>query len=212
MENESSDYRDPSSAMDQRIRELTAQGFRMNISEYLKIAWELFKKDLGSFVLFALIFVLINGTLGLLSSQIIYGGSLIQMIITPPLYMGLVNVAYKLDRGEPYEFSAFFDGFKRFKPLALAGLVTGLLTSLGFLLCIIPGIYLAVAYSFTYLIIWFGKREDFWESMEASRKMITEEWFNFFFLVLVLLIINILGALALGVGLLISLPVSALTI
>jgi len=64
-----------------------------------------------------------------------------------------------------------------------------------------PGIYLGVAYSFTTALI-VDRKFDFWEAMETSRKVISKRWFSFFGFVLVLVLINIVGALLLGVGLL----------
>jgi uncharacterized membrane protein len=45
--------------------------------------------------------------------------------------------------------------------------------------------------------------------MEASRKLITKNWFSFFGFGLVLFLINLGGALLLGVGLLVTIPISA---
>jgi len=70
-----------------------------------------------------------------------------------------------------------------------------------------PGIYLGVAYSFTTALI-VDRKFDFWEAMETSRKVISKRWFSFFGFVLVLVLINIVGALLLGVGLLFTIPLT----
>jgi uncharacterized membrane protein len=44
--------------------------------------------------------------------------------------------------------------------------------------------------------------------MESSRKLISKNWFSFFAFALALFAINILGALLLGVGLLVTIPLS----
>ncbi|MGC8713456.1 MAG: hypothetical protein ACP5RH_13795 [Leptodesmis sp.] len=53
-----------------------------------------------------------------------------------------------------------------------------------------------------------AQRMDFWTAMEASRKLITKNWFSFFGFALVLFLMNVAGALLLGVGLLVSIPLS----
>lgn len=49
---------------------------------------------------------------------------------------------------------------------------------------------------------------DFWKSITLSVKLVNKKWFHFFALILVLGIFNIVGALFLVIGLLITLPVS----
>jgi len=51
---------------------------------------------------------------------------------------------------------------------------------------------------------------DFWESIETSVKIVNKRWFNFLLLWVVMLGINILGAIPLGLGLLITFPYTAL--
>lgn len=63
-----------------------------------------------------------------------------------------------------------------------------------------------VSYMFSFLIALFAGT-DFWQSLELSRKIIYLQFKKFFLLFLVLLLLNVLGALIL-VGLLITVPVS----
>ncbi len=76
---------------------------------------------------------------------------------------------------------------------------------LGFLFLIIPGIYFAVAYSFSLLFVVFLKM-DFWPAMEASRKIISKNFWSFLGFFIILSLINILGILALGLGFLFTIP------
>ena len=75
------------------------------------------------------------------------------------------------------------------------------------LLLILPGIYLAVAYILTVPLI-IERKLGFWDAMEASRKIVTKRWFSFFGFGLLLLLINIVGALLCGIGLLVTVPVT----
>lgn len=112
--------------------------------------------------------------------------------------------------GRKTEVGQAFDGFKLFGPLLGLYLLVVILTMLGFLLLIIPGIYLSVAYMFA-LLVRYDKGIPVWDAMEASRKAITHNWFSFFGLVLVLGLINMLG-LVLMIGWIWTLPATFVTL
>jgi uncharacterized membrane protein len=123
-----------------------------------------------------------------------------------PLLGGLYIIVMRLDRNQPVQFANYFDAFALILPLALASVVSSLLISLGILLLILPGLYLALAYGFTYLNI-IDRRMDFWPAMEASRKLITAHFWQYLLLALLFLVICALGAIPLGLGLLVAIPV-----
>jgi uncharacterized membrane protein len=79
----------------------------------------------------------------------------------------------------------------------------------GFLLLVLPGIYLTVSYIFANQFVLF-KGMSFWPAMEKSRKLVTQSWFAVFGLCFVTFCIGFLGFLLLGVGLLVSVPVAVL--
>ena len=69
----------------------------------------------------------------------------------------------------------------------------------------LPGIYLAVSYVFTQVLI-VDKKLGFWEAMETSRKVITRQWWRVFGLILLGIPFFILGVAAVGVGVFVALP------
>jgi uncharacterized membrane protein len=95
-------------------------------------------------------------------------------------------------------------------PLFLASIVSGIFIALGFLLLILPGIYLAVAYSFVIPLI-LERKMGFWQAMETSRKVITKRWFAFLGLGLLMFVINLAGIIPLGLGLLVTIPLTYCT-
>ena len=129
------------------------------------------------------------------------------LLVSGPLTAGFYIVANKISKGEPYEFGTFFKGFDFFVPLLLYSLIAGIFIALGLVALIVPGIYLAVAYTFVPLFIVFGKME-FWDGMELSRKFVTKNWWNIFGFVLLLFLINLAGTLAFFVGLLFTIPLT----
>jgi uncharacterized membrane protein len=78
--------------------------------------------------------------------------------------------------------------------------------TIGVFCLIIPGIYLGVAYAFAHILA-VDKGLEFWTALETSRKVITRNWWPMFGLLLLAIPVYILGALALGVGLLVAIPV-----
>ncbi|AAM71975.1 MAG TPA: hypothetical protein DEB17_02670 [Chlorobaculum sp.] len=170
----------------------------------MRKGWEMFKGNIGEFIGFTLICFAAS----IVSSKMAAFGSLLFSAIAAPLYAGYTIAAFRIMTGQELQFSDFFKGFNYFLPLFLAGLASGILVAVGLVLLILPGIYLAIGYMLaTFLIIDHGM--EFWQAMETSRKIITKNWFAFFVFAVVLFLVNVLGALALGVGLLVSAPVTA---
>ena len=176
----------------------------INVQDYIKQGWEMFKAHIGEFVGFTLLIFAISA----ISSKFAFAGSFLFSAVAAPLYAGFGIVAFKLISGKPLQFADFFNGFNYLLPLFLGGLACGFLVSIGFVLLLIPGIYLAVGYMFTTFLI-IDYRMEFWQAMETSRQIITRNWFAFFGFAFALFALNFFGALAFGVGLLVSIPVSA---
>jgi uncharacterized membrane protein len=122
---------------------------------------------------------------------------------------GLDYLFLRRIRGEAVEIGDVFDGFNRsLLDLTMAGLVKWLLTSLGLVLCILPGIYLAVGYIFALPLV-IDKKLEFWTAMEVSRRVVHEHWWSVFALAIVLMLVVFAGFLVCGVGEIIAIPVSS---
>ncbi len=157
----------------------------------------------GWFVGFFLIYIGIQIVLGVIPLV----GRFAAFAIGPALMMGNFIVCAKLLQGRSPQFNDFFLGFRFFLPLLLTALVGGLITGIGFILLIIPGVYFLLAYIFAAPLV-VDRRLDFWEALELSRRTVNPIWFNMFGFLLLLLLLNLGGAVALGVGLLVTVPVT----
>jgi hypothetical protein len=189
------------------ITPLLTNGYQVKIGEYISRGWEQLQPTIGLFVGYVAVLFGIN----LVLAFIPFAGSIASAVVSPPLNAGLFIVAYKHLSGESVEFADFFKGFEKFGVFLLAGLVSGLLTLLGFVACIVPGIYLGIAYSFVQLFI-IDQNLDFWPAMEMSRKLVTKNFFPIFGFVFLLGLINLGGALACGLGLLLTIPWTCLAL
>ncbi len=173
------------------------------LGEYLKTGWELFKRYPGWFAGFFLIYVVIQA----MARFIPFVGPIASFAVGPALLMGNFIVSAKLIQGHTPQFSDFFLGFRFFIPLLLTALVGGALTGIGLILLVIPGVYLLVGYLFASALV-VDRRLDFWAALELSRKTVQPIWFSLFAFVLLLTLINIAGLICLGLGLLVSVPVT----
>jgi hypothetical protein len=173
------------------------------LGDYFKTGWELFKQYPGGFIGF----FLVNAALALILSAIPFLGWLLYFAVSPALIMGNFIVSAKLLQRQAPGFRDFFAGFQFFLPLLLLSLVTSILIAIGLALLIIPGIYLAVAYLFAACLV-IDRRLDFWPAMELSRRSVNPLWFGIFTFILLLVVVNLLGGLLLGLGLLVTVPLS----
>ena len=179
-----------------------------DIDQALKRGWELFKaQPLILIMYFLLIMVVSVGPAFYLEDF----STIISLLIGPPLTAGFYLLANKISRGEQVEFKDCFDGFKFWLPVVGVNIITGIITVLGVIALIIPGIYLGVAYTFAMPFVLFAGTE-FWTSMELSRKLITKVWWRFFAFLILIVLINMVGILCLGVGFLVSGPFSYMAI
>lgn len=182
-----------------RADDLIARGYDTDAGRYISEGFRIFEKDIGSFIGYTVLFILISIVSGFIPFA--------PLFITGPLIAGFFIVARKIKKGEPYDFGEFWKGFDHFVPLLLYTLIGGILGFLAFLALILPGIYLAVAWSFAIPFIIFANME-FWDGMEFSRKLITKKWWNIFGLLILLFLINLVGALVFLVGLLFTIPIT----
>lgn len=201
--------------MDNSTKETTAKlGFSRN--EAIRFGWEIAKKNVGFFVIIFVIMVLVNAPnsinnytknnfplLAFVLSIIIW---VVQMIVQ----MGLINIALKFADDKKPTYSDLF----YYTPIVnyVAGsILYGLIVGLGIILLIIPGIYFAIKYQFYgYLIIdkGFGPVAALKKSAEMTKGV---KW-NLFLFGLLIAGINILGVLALFIGLLWTMPTSIIAL
>lgn len=173
--------------------EIIARYPHVRIGHCLQGSWDLITTNFGLlFGTAALVWIIRFGC-----NAIPLVGPLISWVIRGVLVGGLFLVYLRRVRREPAAFEELFSGFQsNFIQLALVGVVTGLLSMLGTLCCLIlPGLYLFVAWLFAIPLV-ADKRFEFWTAMELSRKVVTKVWFEIFGLFM----LASLPALLVGIG------------
>ncbi len=181
-----------------RPEEILENGYNFDVGLAVSEGFDMFKKELWLFVGYTVVVLIIG-----IASAVI---PLATVILAGPLNAGFIIAAHKIQSKEEIEFGTFFKGFDRFLPLMLYSIVSGVLIAVGIILLVIPGIYLAVAYLIAIPFVYFYHEIGFWKAMELCRKAVTQNWWSFFGLAIVNILIALAGALALGIGILFATP------
>lgn len=175
----------------------------VNFSAYFKTGWDLFKKYPVGFVGYFIIIIISS----LIVQSVPVIGWLAALALVGPLHAGFFIVSAKLLKNQTPVFADFFSGLRFFLQLALLEVVRSILVGIGLILLIVPGIYLVVSYFFALMFV-VDQGLDFWPAMETSRRSVQTRWFKIFTLFLLLILLNLGGLLLLGVGLLVSVPLT----
>ena len=84
----------------EKTEQLIQQGYQTDAGKYISKGWEIFQKDMGLFIGYTVLSILIS-----VISAIIPFGSI---LVSGPLAAGFYIVAHKINKGEEYEFGTFF--------------------------------------------------------------------------------------------------------
>ncbi|HSH13409.1 MAG TPA: hypothetical protein VLA15_06660, partial [Desulfurivibrionaceae bacterium] len=195
----------------------TDYDYDFKIGEVLKEAWARTKGVKGPlWGALALILVVILGfsfVMGLVAGIMGNGGGtaisaalqITLSIAIYPLMAGVMMIGIRRAADLPISWKLAFGYFSYLLPIVICVFLTTILTTIGFILLIIPGIYLTLAYMLAIPLI-IDKGMGPWQAMEASRRGITKHWFKIFGLYFVMGLIYLLGMIPLGLGLIWTMP------
>jgi uncharacterized membrane protein len=192
------------------VNYLLQNGYNFEPTRYIREGYNLFKQYALGFILFTVLLSgiqLIGEVLDVVRESSLF--STLFNLVAIPLSYGYLIVAHKIYRGEKPIFSDFFSFFSSFDKyiITLAYAIFGTaLIMLGFIVFILPGIYLAVGYMFGANFLFFGGF-GVWESLEMSRKLVAKNWWLVFGFCLLLFLVIVAGVACLGVGILAALPI-----
>jgi uncharacterized membrane protein len=125
------------------------------------------------------------------------------------LMCGVTQFLLNVVRGEASNVSDLFSGGRFFWRMAGAWIVYGIFVGIGFLACIIPGIYVALMFcTFAYPLI--DDDTPGIDSLWRAKDMTKDNILQLLVIFLAAIGINILGLLALIVGAIFTVPLTAL--
>jgi hypothetical protein len=114
-------YGDPKA----KIEEIIRNGYDFKFGDYLSKGFSLLQKNLGGFIVFTLVFIILSAVINFIP---FIGWLANSLFISPALTVGFYLVARKLDLGKNTEFGDFFKGFDFVGQLAITALVmTGII-------------------------------------------------------------------------------------
>ena len=134
--------------------------------------------------------------------------SLVQIIaiaVTMPMMVGITIMGIRHARGKSVSAGSIFGYFHRSPAAILWYFVMTLMLVIGYLLLILPGIYLSFAYMFS-LPLLVEKDIGVWRALEISRKAVTRIWFRATGFLLLIMLLLALGTIPLGIPLIWILP------
>lgn len=138
---------------------------------------------------------------------VLVGLALLQAILGLVISIGLLDGSLRSVRGERVSLLALFRRSSEVPNLVGLNLFALVATTLGGLVFVLPGIYLAVAYVFAGLALVDGPR-CFVDALNLSRRLVTPHWFDIALFLGAVAAIAVLGYLACLVGGFVSVPVA----
>ncbi|MBD2576281.1 hypothetical protein [Oscillatoria sp. FACHB-1406] len=188
--------------------------YPFNLKQYFRRGWDILKENAVLLIAYCAIALCVTAATGsiifLIPTKLgLALTSLLMLVLLPPIWAGFFAGIFPMLRRERVGLKHFFQSFSAFPHLVIANLVAALLIFTGCFISLIfiPGLYLIIGYIFAAPLI-IDRRLKFWQALETSRLTITQQWFRAFAFVLALLAINLGGALILGLGLFVTLPLS----
>lgn len=198
---------------------------RFSKREAIAFGWETAKANLGFFAAVLLIWLAVNaapefisGPNGLLGDRTRMPAGLASItfmimiaywVAQQIVGMGVVRISVIFAEGRKPGFEELFGAVPRFFPFLFASIVYALIVAAGLVLLVVPGIIWAIQFGlYCFLVIDKGMRPV--EALRASSALTKGVRWELFLFGLLLLGINILGVLALVVGLFVTLPTSLL--
>ncbi len=184
------------------------------IGKAVRFGWDTVKANLGFFLLLMVLSIVIlsipeifKTLAGHHSLAITIVLTVISMVMQAMVTLGFIKVALKFVDGGKAAFSDLFECLPLFLDYLVADLVYGLIVFAGMILLVVPGIIWAIRFMF-YPFAIVDRNMSSIKSLKFSSALSKGSKMDLFLLVLLLLLINLIGAIPLGLGLFITLPLS----
>lgn len=132
----------------------------------------------------------------------------------------MVSVFLRISRGIKVDFTTLFVDFSgtKFLQYFLLMVVVSVFVVVGLVAFLVPGIIVAIMTSLSSFILMDEKNDvawnskAFWHAITESKRLTSGEKWDLLVFFAVVLAMNVLGALAFGVGLLITVPVTCIAL
>ena len=186
-----------------------------SIGDAFSFAWQRFKKN-------AVFLLLLGVGLGILS---LIANALQHAIMAAPLLFAvvyliviginafasfvMVTACLEVHDYGTIEFDDLTKAFPQLIPYLIGYVIFGVAIIIGYLLLIVPGIFLTVKL-FLYMYLVVDKKMNGIDALKLSYEMTTGHFMELFLFFLSVLVINVIGLLLFGIGLLVTVPITGI--
>lgn len=177
----------------------------LDTSGAISYGWTSVKKDFWYLIGIAVVSSIISG-LGSGNYKRTDAWDMLSPFLSVWMTCGYTKMMLDYQRGNKLPLAELFSQFKHYWQVFFATILVGLIVGVGFLFFIVPGIYFALKYQFTIQLI-IDKNLGFMDAMKESAKMTTGLKMSLFGFNLALFGIILLGAICLGIGVFVAIPV-----
>lgn len=185
---------------------------KITVKEAISYGWKNSKKHMTKFLLWFWILIVLQVINGFFTPAVDEPQTILSFIVTTIINilnlwitLWFSQIALDIVYGKKYSASSLFVGMKKTFNYIIAYIINAIIILLGFVLLIVPGIIRTFRLSLVqYLIL--DKNYGPWKAIKTSRRI--SKWFvtDMFAISLIGWLINILGVLALLVGMLRTVP------
>jgi hypothetical protein len=183
--------------------------------EALKRGWHLFKAHWKLLGLSTLIMLAISSFQGIGThdyNEVRIGGiffAILMMIVGIIIKIGWIKMLLKIEEGHHTELKELVAHAHLFLRFVVASILCGLIVGIGFILLLIPGIYFMLKYSFVPILA-IDTDLGYGALFDKSAQMTNGVKWKFLGFLIVITLVNIVGIIPFGIGLLVTLPVTFL--
>lgn len=190
-------------------------GEPFSINEALRYGWDALKRNISmsiglSFASLAAMFLL-NGLTQASQRHATLSLGFTLLTQLAQVFFALLWVRFALavhDGQQIHARDLLPDGTTFLNYLAVS-LIYGVLVGAGLILLVVPGLYLAVRYGLAGFLVADGRTTDVLGAFRQSSELTRGQRWRLFLFGVVLLLINIAGGILFGIGLLVTVPMSA---
>ena len=205
---------------------------KFSIEASIKHAWTLFKNNQQFLILSSLAFLLLGaisdkgnnyegyghvyregfeyGHMMMHSHGASFGMlGLVAFIFALIMKVGYLKALLKIERGGHASLKELFDHVNLIWKYILASIAYGLSIVVGFVLLVIPGVYVMLKYLFVPILI-IDKDLGVKQAFKKSAHMTEGNKWHLLGFILILALLNLLGAIPFGIGLIFTIPVTYL--
>ncbi len=184
---------------------------RLEIGTAFSYGWAKFKENVGQWILIALVVTVVNLVFGVVAysidsffARVIF--QLIGFVVGQIVTLGLIRAALDVTQGQAPDVGRVFKT-EHLGTYIVASILYGLAVSIGLILCIIPGLFLAIMFTFYgYYILDRGVGAT--DSLGESWNLVKSNFGSILGLLVLAIVLNFVGLLLCGIGILVTGPVT----